>query len=47
MNFLVYLGPRNDRLENGRKDLVSKSKKLFLENGQKTENDDFQNWSVR
>jgi hypothetical protein len=31
MNFLVYLGFRNYRLENARKDLAEKSKELFLE----------------
>jgi len=30
MNFLVYMGLRNYRLENARKDLVTKSKDLFL-----------------
>ena len=31
MNFLVYLGIRNYRLDNAQKDLVKKSKDLFLE----------------
>ena len=30
MNFLVYMGMRNYRLENARKDLATKSKELFL-----------------
>jgi putative isomerase len=30
MNFLVYLGLRNYKLENARKDLVAKSKELFI-----------------
>ena len=35
MNFLVYLGLRNYRLENARKDLVQKSRELFLEQWRK------------
>jgi hypothetical protein len=42
MNFLVYLGFSNYQLENARKDLVAKSKELFLkqwlENGYICEN---------